>query len=95
MGCTLSHHTHGSVENYQTNWKETKNIGETDPFSTAPWLWEDPGGLGHFHDGLLTSHLQELGKSSANAQGLRRPVTSGEPAQEDDQVAQVSMIRVS
>ncbi len=41
------------------------------------FLWTDSSSgviFINFHDGL---HLQELGKSSANAQGLRRPVTSG------------------
>ena len=33
------------------------------------------------------SYLQELGKSSANAQGLRRPVTSGIVALFDDRVS--------
>ena len=47
-----------------------------------------PGRKGHFHDGtLLFPYLQELGKSSANAQGLRRPVTSGIVALFDDRVS--------
>ena len=71
--CTLSHiitHNHGSVEKNTLKMERKLNVAGTREEGWFSWWPTVPP--------PWSSGLEELGKSSANAQGLRRPVTSGD-----------------